>query len=97
MKVRGSVRCYHCGHVSGTVQGECDGPPGVSIYYPTDGQPQRASSSIRCQRCGGPVYVDDLVPVGRASSTPESADVVAIEERHRSRRARSRSRWHGVM
>jgi hypothetical protein len=93
MRVRGDVRCYHCGHVSGTIEGDPHGPPGAAVFTPLNGPPQRASASIRCIRCGGPVYLDELHRV--SPSTPAVA-VVEPEEPAQYQRHRPKPRWPRV-
>ena len=63
MEVRGDVRCYHCGHVSGWVEGDPFARPGRATFHPLRGKPKRADATLRCERCGGPVYLDDLETV----------------------------------
>ncbi|MBI3965761.1 MAG: hypothetical protein HY329_09010 [Chloroflexi bacterium] len=45
MRVRADITCYHCGHVQWEVEGEF----GVEVRQ-----------GLRCQRCTGPVYLDNI-------------------------------------
>jgi hypothetical protein len=66
MDVIGDVKCYHCGHVSGQVEGTRTDrlvlrafKPRPGYQGPVPGPGQR----IRCERCAGPVFLEDLQPV----------------------------------
>ena len=59
------VKCYHCGHISGEMVAEDGKPVATGTFKPAaafsavaaDLQP---NGRLRCLRCGGPVYLDDL-------------------------------------
>ncbi len=63
LKILGAIKCFNCGHISGqlSAEGNGNGPmkrrftprPGYSGELPKPGQ------TLRCERCMGPVYVDD--------------------------------------
>lgn len=65
MQVAADVKCYYCGHVSGQIVGERDHPeqgqfqprPGYHGDLPAPGK------RIHCERCNGPVYLEDVSPV----------------------------------
>ena len=66
MQVVGDVKCYHCGHVSGQMEGvratrlvlkRFTPRPGFRGSIPGPGE------RLRCERCGGPVYLEELRPV----------------------------------
>lgn len=63
MMVRGDVKCYYCGFVSGQMLGDPDTIGRPLKFRPVDvnskmlpgkGQP------LRCLRCGGPVFLDEV-------------------------------------
>lgn len=61
MQLVGDVKCYYCGFVSG----EIVGAPGQSLkngtFRPASGiNPATAKGALRCARCGGPVFLDDV-------------------------------------
>ena len=65
MQVVGDVKCYHCGHISGQVEGvrtsrlvlhKFTPRPGYKGPLPGPGQ------RLRCERCAGPVFLEDLRP-----------------------------------
>jgi hypothetical protein len=66
MRVIGEVKCYHCGHVSGEVEGTRTDKLVLHSFKPRqgyEGEPPKPGQRIRCERCQGPVYVEDLRPV----------------------------------
>jgi hypothetical protein len=66
VRVRASVACYHCGHRSGDVEAEPDCPLAAGVFLPA-GQPgarvELRGRRLRCARCGGPTYFDEVRPV----------------------------------
>jgi hypothetical protein len=66
MKVVGEVKCYHCGHVSGEIEGNRTNRLVLHAFKPRSGykgQPPGPGDKIRCERCGGPVFIEDLRPI----------------------------------
>ena len=65
MQVTADVKCYFCGHVSGQMIGGRDHPehgrfePRVGYT----GDPGRAGQRIRCERCNGPVFLEEVLPM----------------------------------
>lgn len=88
MQLVGDVKCYYCGFVSG----ELVSSPGQSLkngtFRPAPGVSAPASrGSLRCARCGGPVFIDDT-----RTERPRPAPVSIERERPgRPRRSRPRS------
>jgi DNA-directed RNA polymerase subunit RPC12/RpoP len=65
MQVAADVKCYYCGHVSGQMIGEREHPE-LGHFRPRPGyhgDPPEPGKRIRCERCGGPVYLEDATPV----------------------------------
>lgn len=61
MLVKGSVTCYYCGHVSGELIGESEEPMENALFRPAHGGGlTRPAHRLRCSRCSGPVYLDDI-------------------------------------
>lgn len=63
MKICAEIKCYHCGYVSGQICGESEGSlrweklrpnPNFRGSLPQPGEP------LRCFRCNGPVYLDEI-------------------------------------
>ncbi len=66
MKVVGEVKCYHCGHVSGEVEGTRTDRLVLQSFKPRagyKGKPPGPGDRIRCERCRGPVYLEDVRPL----------------------------------
>jgi hypothetical protein len=55
----GAVKCYHCGHVSGQLEEE-DGVRRFKARAGFQGELPRPGQRIRCERCGGPVFMDEV-------------------------------------
>ena len=65
MQVTADVKCYYCGHVSGQLISEQDHPE-KNVFRPRPGyQGVRPApgTRIRCERCGGPVFLEDTGPI----------------------------------
>ena len=66
MEVVGDVKCYHCGHISGQIQGTRGDRLVLRAFKPRpgfQGPVPGPGSQIRCERCGGPVFLADMQPV----------------------------------
>jgi len=56
------VKCYYCGHVSGQIVGRRNEPLRVNNFVPRPGYtgPEiRPGTRLRCERCRGPVFLED--------------------------------------
>jgi hypothetical protein len=66
MLIRADVKCYYCGFISGQIEGSPDSSqPRWSYRYRARG-PRHSDAKdrqIRCVRCGGPVFLDDIETV----------------------------------
>jgi hypothetical protein len=67
------VKCYFCGHVSGQIVGRRDRPLRITDFKPRPGYtgPEaKPGQKMRCERCHGPVFLEDagsaIVPSARA-------------------------------
>lgn len=73
MMIRADVKCYYCGHVSGQMEGDPTNRPARWNFRSATGliQPlHQPGQRIRCDRCGGPVFLDEIENVrGPAGST----------------------------
>jgi hypothetical protein len=73
MLIRADVKCYYCGYVSGQVEGDPESTCPAWSYHcrpGSDNPPPTNPRQIRCSRCGGPVFLDDIETVrshGRAT------------------------------
>jgi hypothetical protein len=64
MQVTADVKCYFCGHVSGQVHGERDHME-RGRFEPRPGytaNPNAGKGRIRCERCNGPVFIEEVLP-----------------------------------
>ncbi|HLH73656.1 MAG TPA: hypothetical protein VKX96_10260 [Chloroflexota bacterium] len=89
MALVGDVKCYYCGFVSG----EMVSPTGQSFKNATfrpaagvDSTPVQ-KGALRCARCGGPVFLDDV----RTEKPAQPPFVFERERPGRPRRARPAS------
>jgi hypothetical protein len=56
------VKCYHCGHISGHIVGVRGAPLRVANFVPRRGYAGpavRPGSRLRCERCSGPVFLEE--------------------------------------
>lgn len=63
MEMIGDVKCYHCGHISGQVEGTKDKQLVLTGFSPRPGYqgPKFGpGDKLRCERCQGPVFIEDL-------------------------------------
>ncbi len=66
MQVVGDVKCYHCGHVTGQMEGTRDTKLVLKKFTPREGFQGTLpgpGERLRCERCSGPVYLEELRPV----------------------------------
>lgn len=62
IKVKADVACYHCGFRSGEVEQAPGQPLSGGFFRPANAQDRLIpieGRSLRCVRCGGPVFFDD--------------------------------------
>jgi hypothetical protein len=62
MDMIADVKCYHCGWISGRIAGKRGAPRHEWAFEARDGSstPLSARRRLRCARCNGPVYAEDL-------------------------------------
>ena len=62
MLLVGDVKCYYCGSISGELVSTNPNSLKNATFRPRTGVDQAAvdEGKLRCGRCGGPVFVDDL-------------------------------------
>ena len=60
MKLVADVKCYHCGHMSGEVIGERNQSVKDWTFEPRSGVQRLVGAGLRCNRCEGPIYMEDL-------------------------------------
>ena len=81
MLIHADVKCYYCGHVSGQIEGDPEQSNSLWSYRASSG-PVRAvrhgAKRIRCGRCGGPVFLDEVETVRHHLHLPAAALAVAL-------------------
>ncbi len=68
MTICADVKCYYCGHVSGKITGELGRPFRRENFEPAIPHRNRSLGTgerLRCFRCGGPVFLDDIEQIRR--------------------------------
>ena len=63
------VKCYYCGHISGQLIGRRGVTFQASRFVPRPGYrgPEiKPGVRLRCERCRGPVFLEDSTPMARA-------------------------------
>ena len=66
MELVADVKCYYCGHVSGQIRGPRHTTLKTTAFIPRPGytkQAPQAGERLRCERCNGPVYLEDVSPM----------------------------------
>ncbi len=89
MRMVGDVKCYHCGHVSGQVEGTRSDRLVFHTFKPRSGHQgalPRRGQRLRCERCQGPVYLEDLRPM---PAEPPPVLLSATPKRSRSSRIKA--------
>ena len=72
MLLRADVKCYLCGAVSGAVESERQPLPRRVMFRGTSSSEPVAIMDwqrLRCERCHGPIYLDDATVVTRRIET----------------------------
>ena len=68
MTICADVKCYYCGHVSGKITGQVGQPFRRDAFEPAASHRERTLGTgerLRCFRCGGPVFLDDIQQIRR--------------------------------
>jgi hypothetical protein len=80
MLIRADVKCYYCGYVSGQIEGDPE-TTRPSWSFHSRGRASNGTRlsrrQIRCGRCGGPVYLDEIETVRSSYGAREPALAVA--------------------
>ncbi|HEX5139484.1 MAG TPA: hypothetical protein VFX19_00945 [Dehalococcoidia bacterium] len=61
-QVVADVKCYFCGHISGQIVSRRGEPLRVTNFIPRPGYqgPEvKPGTKLRCERCNGPVFLED--------------------------------------
>ncbi len=87
MVISADIKCYHCGHVSGQLVGDPSQPVKISAFHPSamwSDKSLRPGETLRCFRCGGPVYLDDVQMVKQRPVKLEDEEEEMTGRRRRS-------------
>lgn len=63
MLVTGDIKCLHCGFISGSWVGPKGTPLTLSGMKGESRPADDPAAMVRCNRCAGPVFLDDASPV----------------------------------
>ena len=78
MELTADVKCYFCGHIIGQVIGRRGQPIRADSFIPRPGYagPQFSPGErLRCERCLGPVFLEDVTPfIPSRLTNPTRAD-----------------------
>jgi hypothetical protein len=70
------VKCYFCGHISGQIIAPRKKPIRIENFVPRPGftgAPLRPGDRLRCERCGGPVFLEDAEPLSFRTTVADEA------------------------
>ena len=82
-KVAADVKCYHCGHVSCQIIGRIQNQLKIRNFIPRPGYkgPEiKPGSRLRCERCDGPVFLEEARQMSLAESRPHRGPKAARSE-----------------
>lgn len=94
MLVTGDVKCLHCGFISGRWVGANGAPVTAGGLKVADDAPPPGrvdpGEAVRCQRCAGPVFLDDadlVISSTRLRRIRRLREQIAAFDAHRNGRA----------
>ena len=72
-----TLRCRQCSRPAGELVGFADRNLGESRFLPLDTgfMPHNLAGELRCGRCAGQLYLDDIEPLGRSVPLDEAGGV----------------------
>jgi hypothetical protein len=72
-----ALRCRQCSRVAGELVGYADRSLGEARFVPLDTSfmPHSLGGELRCGRCAGQLYLDDIEPLGRNVPLDEAGGV----------------------
>jgi hypothetical protein len=80
MQIKADLKCYYCGYVTGHLEGDTSRPLQVAAFIPAPGStPVKRGEQIRCARCYGPVYMDDIETIRPRRPRPRQFEEAEVE------------------
>lgn len=75
--LKATLRCRHCGRSAGDVVGyaDCSLRAARFILPDTNRSPCRLGGQLRCPRCSGQLYLDDIEALGRSVPLDEAGGI----------------------
>lgn len=75
--ISATLRCRQCSRPAGELVGYADRSLGEAMFVPLDTSfmPQNLAGELRCGRCAGQLYLDDIEPLGRNVPLEEAGGV----------------------
>lgn len=72
-----TLRCRQCSRPAGELVGFADRSLGEARFLPLDTgyMPHNLGGELRCARCAGQLYLDDIEPLGRSVPLEEAGGV----------------------
>jgi len=72
-----TLRCRQCSRPAGELVGFADRGLGEARFLPLDTgyMPHNLGGELRCARCAGQLYLDDIEPLGRSVPLEEAGGV----------------------
>ncbi len=72
-----TLRCRQCSRPAGELVGYADRGIGEARFLPLDTgyMPHNLAGELRCARCTGQLYLDDIEPLGRSVPLEEAGGV----------------------
>jgi hypothetical protein len=72
-----TLRCRQCSRSAGELVGYADRSIGEARFVPLDTgfMPHNLGGELRCGRCAGQIYLDDIEPLGRNVPLEEAGGV----------------------
>ncbi len=65
MLISADLKCYYCGTVAGEVLADTTRPRHILAFLPAAEPVPETRPARACQRCGGPVYMDEAQTITR--------------------------------
>lgn len=72
-----TLRCRQCSRPAGDLVGYADRALGEARFLPLDTgfMPHNLAGELRCARCAGQLYLDDIEPLGRSVPLHEAGGI----------------------